>query len=445
MLSINISTKHIFMSDITSFYSFTFLRNITPIVPFLTPYLIQNKKIANKDVHNKLIPWFFISSLLLALSGSFLVRAVGNKMCILIDTVCDLALNVIFLMMPNESIVFGALGCFLHGVSTSLASISKCIVYEIEPEKQKRNYIISNYNLIKKLCSLGAAWFAQDMYFSCGTNKPSLYTTMMFLVGSLVSGMFIPENKGVQKVRDNIFVSFYNNGVFNTLGEIYYPKVLFFSLIQIIGSSLYISFSIYSSNVFIERRKNIDVSSGMLGKIFYNITMPFRLLSFVFVKVFSLFDKEITYSPKYEKNTLIFGYIDGLAKAISLVITYFLVAKNYSLFTLITINISLVIFLIITKFFLGKVSSLTNSYICFVLGSTAANTLLQIAHTGINKEKKIEELVSFNLVIASIIHISISYIARWKEATAQKKMYYYVGTSMILFALSLCSLAFVKF
>jgi hypothetical protein len=119
--------------------------------------------------------------------------------------------------------------------------------------------------------------------------------------------MFVPRvaHKNVKRGILDLFIGGKESPA-KKLGEIYSLEVTLFSILNVIASSLYICFAMYSANIFIERKKSIDVHVNKFGKLLYRLSYPCRKLSQIIIFMVACFDGSIVYAPKYDKNTLIF-------------------------------------------------------------------------------------------------------------------------------------------
>ncbi|EPR79517.1 hypothetical protein SLOPH_1824 [Spraguea lophii 42_110] len=419
----------------TFLYLFAFFRYFIPIEPFYISYFIETKKLNNNDIINKAIPWLFVSSLFVSIFSSLLSRKIGNKICLLLDTIADILVQIILCCMNNKNIFFAALSCGFHGISTSLAHISQCIVYEIEPNNVLRNKVMGKYQVVRKIAQIISSFIAQNLRYGSGNNISSLYLSLLSITTSLIFGVFLKTKAKKEKTS---FIEFiYENGFKKYILSIYTPKVLFYSLINILASIIYISFEIYSNSIFIERKRNQDIKSIYFTKILNIILYPLELLSFVIIKFLSCFDRRIIYQNKNNDNILLFGYIQGLCKLVSAIVTYFVSSSTFESYVHKTICIILVILIVLFTSMLRYFTSLLSTYIFYMAIIAFSTTLLRLSHTGYNKENSLEEITSTNLFISSIIHVAITYISKYKKSKASEKMYYYYTIAVVIFAISL--------
>ncbi|KAF7680946.1 hypothetical protein TCON_2437 [Astathelohania contejeani] len=415
-------------------------RAFTPIVSFMTPFLIEKKKFTNRDIYDKITPCFFISSLFTPLLAPFIADYIGNKGGTIFETFIELMVYIIFFLMPPKNIRIGMLTGVMHGATSAMASIFKGIILEIMPNHKNRSEVLADQALIKRVSSVAASWIGQDINFSTGDNTCNLYISFFMMLSSFILSIFIPTPKG-NSIKEKSLIEIFLSGWEETCSKFYtiYSKpILIFSILNIISSSLYIAFAIYSSNIFIERKKEVDISVNRLGKILYYISAPTRFLSGLLVRFISIFDKSVVYCPEYKKNIIIYGYIDGIAKIVTGIIGYAIGKHTYDYHIHLTITTIVIIFLIIFTFFLRHVKSLISTYCLYLLASTASMTALIISKNGFScKKGDIAILNSVNIFFSSLIHIFISYYTKWRGVNAEGKLFYYIFINICLLALVL--------
>jgi hypothetical protein len=201
----------------------------------------------------------------------------------------------------------------------------------------------------------------------------------------------------------------------------------------------------YSSFIFIERKKDVDPSAHSFSKLMYLLSFPLRYLNKLFIAIFQLFDSSIKYSPSYDKNTIIFGYIDGLAKlfAIATVVTLDYVIKKFRLS--ITYQMKGMVtgtIVMISTYAMGKVETLMKSYFLFIVGSVCSQICFLSAYNGLSEKKEsIHLYIGMNLTISCFIHIFISYFSKYMNYNSSKRMllYFYINLSLVVLGLSVWS------
>lgn len=400
----------------------------------MTPYLIETKKFTNKEIFNKITPFFFVASLFASLFGPVLVSLIGNKYTILLDTGLEMVSYAIFHFMPERSFLLASITGMLHGAVTSLGSLSKGILLDnkknIEVEKMYRDH-----QIIKKFFSVISSWLGQDLKYATGSHRCSLIFSSITLTLSFFLCIAIPDAPSESK--KNLLAEL-NNDILGQMRSIYTNDVLFFSILNVIGSSLYISFAMYSASIFIQRKKEVDPSVLTLGKVMYRLTFWIRYFTKILAKTIGLFDSSVTYEPKYEKNTIIFGYIDGLAKCIAVFTSYFLSVmfqKKSAIHARCFIGTS---FVMLFTYLLGTTNSLMTSYLVYILGSVCSFISMIWAYSAISVDKEVVHIVfGLNLVASSIIHICISYYTKYakKEVNSKIMTYFWVNSALLALAL----------
>jgi hypothetical protein len=139
------------------------------------------------------------------------------------------------------------------------------------------------------------------------------------------------------------------------------------------------------------------------------------------------------------KTRSFFGYIDGLSKlvaiAVSWIFSYFKVYENNLASCTFTVTILLMVF----TYILGYTRSLLVSYFIYILGSVTSFLSLIMSHNGFNHMKdELHVILGVNLCISSLIHICISYISKWRNCNADRKLMYYFWVNSVLLLACFC-------
>ncbi|KAM0677582.1 hypothetical protein BDAP_001909 [Binucleata daphniae] len=403
---------------------------------FMTPYLIEKKKFTNKEIFNKITPFFFVSSLFASFFGPVLVSFIGNKYTLLFETGLELITYFIFYFMPERSFFYATLTGLFHGIVTSLGSLTKGILLEHKPDRFENEVMYRDHNTIKKSCGVLSSWIGQDIKSITQSHQANLVFSFVTLLSSLGLCAKIPDT-GIREKKSNLASIIFSRDAFTKIRDIYTNQVLYFSILNIIGSTLYICFAMYSANIFIARKKEVDPSVLLLGKVMHRISIPVRLISRVIVFFVRLIDRSIHFNPTYDKNAVIFGYIDGLAKLVSAIFSFLMsLTLQKSSFLDLRCFISSICVILFT-FLMGKTESLMKSYIIFILGSVASQTSLIWSYNGLTVDKSdLHIILGLNLVASSLIHISVSYISKVRNSELNSKvlMYFYVSSALLLTA-----------
>ncbi|KAF7683392.1 hypothetical protein TCON_1394 [Astathelohania contejeani] len=413
------------------------LRYFTPIQVFMTPYLIQVKRFTNHEVSNLIYPCFFISTFVTSIIGMFIVGIIGNKNTLILDTFIELVGYLVCFCAPARH--FRKIQCFaiLRGMSSALGILAKGVLYTPNSNAGDRSDRYSQYNLIKKNAGVLASWIGQELVFGTGTHQTNLYFSILSTILAFILALFISDKTGIKK--ENV-IRFNFLELVTKLKKIYTKKIILFSLLNISASSLYVCFSIYSSNVFQDRRKSS--SSFVMGKLLYYISYPLREFGRFFIYLIGAFDPAIQYSPKYDEKILIHGYINGLSRLCSAVLAHFIRYKKNELRETICLTLGVIFILMIFTYLLGCNFSLFNSYLIYICGYTLGLSGLILSHGGLNEKTDILHIIlGINLCIDSLIHIGISYYTKKNCTTVSRKVYYYFCVNTVLLGCA-CALSF---
>lgn len=456
------------MRKIFAFHAFRFF---SPILPFITPYFVEVKKIPVSKFHSEIVPYFFISSFLTMLIGPFFVELLGEKLILIVETLLEIIFLCCFNFIPtgntpeenkekeednlhektlqgqkketlesqdvqsngnenqpeapeNQNLNSSAqskgifyliiITCF-HGASTSLGMLTKKMLYA---EGGDRPAINSTFNIIKRTSAILSGLVGQDLFFSSGMYSPSLILSI--LTSAIASGIsfFLVSPVPVHQERSGI--------------DLFTSQHIFFSLLYIIASTVYIALTVYSASIFIERRKNRNMSTNLFGKFLFYCLSPLRLFSFIFLKGISLFTKT-NFSSKYDNEKLIFGYIDAIARIISIIFAYLITQKSYTLHSGSIVLVILIIPTIFITFLLGKAKNLFSTYLSFIFAFTCANSALILAQSGISQVKRMSVCIGINLAVANFIHMTINKFCKMRSLAAHQKMKMYLISSLTLY------------
>ncbi|KAM0686827.1 hypothetical protein COBT_001942 [Conglomerata obtusa] len=417
-------------------FGFYIARYFVPMTLFMTPYLIEKKKFTNKEVFNNITPFFFISSLVASFFGPVLVYYIGNQKTILFETGVELLTYVIFFYMPERSFSLAILTGLFHGMVTALGSLTKGILLENMPSHLKKDDMLARHVGIKKACGVFSSWIGQDMKFVTQSHQANLLFSFMTLFVSFGICTFIPSGEH-RKPGGNLLILLASSDRYEKIRAIYTNECLIFSLLHIIGSTLYICFAMYSANIFIARKKDADPSVFKVGKVLYTMSKPIRFLSRFLVAFVGLFDRSIVYRSKYDKNTVIFGYIDGISRLAAMLSGIFISKKLLEDVNPYATGFISTVLIMFFTFAMGKANTLMKSYMIYILGSVFSQINILAVCCELNKDKdNIHTIYGMNLVASSIIHISVSYYCRWKRSEVDTKMlaYFYVSCAILLLA-----------
>ncbi|EJW02033.1 hypothetical protein EDEG_03517 [Edhazardia aedis USNM 41457] len=424
-------------------YLYLAVRHFVPITTFLTPYLIEKKKFTNKEVFNKITHFFFIASLFASMYGPIIIKGIGNMNVMLLETFLEIVNCFILYFMGDRMLRDARIVSIFHGTASSFTTIGKGILLELKPPHKADKDMIAANGLIKRIGGVLSSWIGQDLKYSTGEHQANLLFSLFMLVLSFGIGLFVPSK--YKSGGANLFEFFTSKESLETLMDIYNGRVIFFCLLNIIGSTLYICFAIYSVSIFIERKKDVDPGVNFIGKWLYALSYPMRAISWSIVKMLSIFDRSLVYAPKYDKDTVIFGYIDGLAKLMAGLSGYIIskCAKKVVVYRH-GCMICIILVMVLT-YSMGATRSLLQSYLIFIVCAACSQVGLNWSSVGFSKnnEQLVSLIMGINLLISSIIHISISYYSKYMNYNATNKMllYFYINSCLLIMAGSLYFIA----
>ncbi|RVD92614.1 hypothetical protein TUBRATIS_008750 [Tubulinosema ratisbonensis] len=416
------------MNNTTKYFIFLFTRNYIPITSYLTPYTLENKEISKKNLLNRITHKLFIATIITSVITPFFIEAFGKKLICVCDNLIECVVYLIFLFMPKRNLILCELAGILHGITKSLESISKSIMYDGDPKKSAQKYAI--YSIVKQVSSTLAAISGQEMFYMTNSYSILVYTSLLSVFFSFFFALFCLEE--LEKKTFDLQSLYSPKKLFLELKNELSFDVCVFSLFYVISTTLLISLSVYSSYIFMERKNELDIYSSKLGKFFYLIFTPFRIFFFFIVKFFSFFDKSIKVNLKYNKNVILFGYINAFCRLVSLLPKYTIMKYEFNSFSRSILLTLFILSTILILFFLFKINNLFITYVLTVIGLFFSFTCLGVSNNGFKNHSKSHVIYSMNLFFSALIHSGISYYAKSKEIKASVRLLYYCFVDGIL-------------
>ncbi|EPR78361.1 hypothetical protein SLOPH_1826 [Spraguea lophii 42_110] len=418
----------------TYLYIFSFFKSFYPIRSFVTEYMVQSKKLKNSDIYNISMTYFFLLSMIIPIVY-FLFSFLGNKIWLYVYVIVDELANIILLKLPKENIFYSNIYAGLCGISSSVVSSTHTIVYDIIPDKNTRNKMMGRYQTFRRFVQIFGTFLGQNLRIDSGSNITSLYITIIF-GGVAVFFVYLLEPQK-SSFTTPVLHYIFKIGIKKYFKEVYSVEIIFYSLMNIIASIIFVSFAVYSSSILIERKKNTNLNLRYFSNFLLIIFYPLKLFSFTIIKLFSLFSSKVSIKNEADPDIILFGYINGLCKLISILISYPIISTTFSPISLKIWNIVFVILIFLLTFMLNRYTSILSTYIIFILGFGCSSTLISLSHNGFNKVKRINDISSTNLFISTVIHVFITYLSKRMKSNAAQKLHYYLGVSMVLFIIGI--------
>lgn len=419
------------MNTNKAYFTFLAFRNFMPISSFTIPHLIESKGFTEKEVMNKITHCVFIFSILTAFAAIFITNVLGKKTICIMDATIELVVYVILMLMGKRAFFLGQLAGSLHGITKSLEVVSKAIMYSKNTTHVASKY--RDYTLVKHTAIIASGIFGQEFYFMTRSHQLSIVFSIVSLCVSIVCGSFLPE-PDAPKARDS--------GLFKALAAIlkaYTTPVTVFCVLNVISSTLLIATSCYSTYIFIERRKGIDIASNWLGKILYGLFFPIRLVITGIVNVVSPKYGNIAANSGYDKNTIIFGYMDSLARLFAMLPRHYIMDKDFEDRQRALVLFGLLSTTMLLMYLQYRAKTLLYTYALTILCSITSVSCLGISNNGFvkNQDRPIHVFYCINLLASAIVHTSISYFSRKTKATAETRLLYYCYVNILFMVLTL--------
>lgn len=422
------------MDGSKSYFVFVAFRNFVPMSSFMIPYMIENKNFTMKEVMNKITHCVFILSIVTAVVSIFITDVLGKKTICILDAGIELLVSLIMLLMGQRSFLLGQITGGLHGVTKSLETISKSIMYSSSDTNRGSAY--ANYTVVKYTSAILSCVCGQELYFMTHSHKLSVIVSTGTLSIAFIYSFMLGKS-------DIDRMSGWYEETVKTIKGPHRESVIIFCLLNVISNTLLIATSCYSTYIFIERKKGVEIASNNFGRVLYALFFPIRLVIVGIAKVVSLFDSSMSPSTKYDKNVLIFGYMEALGKLAGIIPRYYIIKRHFSdsaraaiLFLLLASTMGL-------TYIQHCAKTLLNTYILSMLCLVTSISCLGISNNGFVKyTKSVHVFYCINLLLSATIHASISYFSKKKGVTAEKRLLYYCyfDIIMMVLAMSLCFL-----
>ncbi|KCZ76449.1 hypothetical protein H311_02554, partial [Anncaliia algerae PRA109] len=246
------------MNNSVKYYIFLFTRNYIPLAAYLTPYILETKKISKKDLLNKITHKLFIATIFTSMLAPFFIEAFGKKLICVIDNLIECSVYLIFLFMSQRNTFLCELAGILHGITKSLESISKSIMYDGDPKRSAEKYAI--YSVIKQSSSTISAISGQELFYMTNSYSILVYLSLISMIFSLIYSIFFLEELEQKHFDLNALIS--PKKIFMELKTELNQSVILFSIFYIISTTLLIALSVYSTYIFMERQNEIDIYSS---------------------------------------------------------------------------------------------------------------------------------------------------------------------------------------
>lgn len=414
------------MSDV-AYFVFLVFRNFIPMSPFMVPYLIENKHFTKKEVMNNITHCVFVFSIMTAIAAIFITDILGRKAVCIIDAAIELLVCIIMVFMRKRSFILGKIAGSLHGVTKSLETVSKSIMYMGGGDGSAK---YSNYVLFKHTSMVIAGVCGQELYLMTQSHKFSIVVSMCSLALSVLCGLQLPSVSSAKNAATWANV----RDAFNLRKN---AREFTFCLLNITSSIFLIATSCYSTYIFIERGAGINIVSNRFGRALHVIFTPIRFALLGFVKMASFFDRSITINRKYDKNIIVFGYLDALAKISFLLPRYLITRRQFTDERAATIVFVFLVITLVLMYLLYRGRSAMTSYALTIMCLVTSMLCLGVSHNGFYKCKEhLHVFYCVNLFISAIIHTSISSFSKKVKASGEQRMLYYCYVNILLMALA---------
>lgn len=424
------------MSWTTRLYQHLAIKAFTPFLSFMVPYLVEQKGFSSKELHNNFSPFFFTSSIVTSLVAFLVIELLGNKLSILADTLLEVAVYLIFVFMPFKGHHWTMLAYVLHGATTSMGVVMKSIITEAADKGASKGVVLSATASIKTFASVISSWVGQDIIMCGGSHHMNMVVSLLSLL--LSAAVVFPLPPTVAKTGGDMLVSHLTSprDMGARMRGAYTEEVVLMSLLSSSASILYICLSFYSANIFLEKRIGWMGNTVWANRVFFVLARPVRLVSYLIIRVFSIFDASVSYHSNPNRPVIVHGYIEGCAKMLSslagLAMSKVICADNCVLPAFITSIATMCLICL-----LGTTESMSSSYLLYVLASLASFMCKNIANIGLSEAREYRFVLSTNLFVSSVVHISITYYSKLHNLSVRSKLmaYFYVNGVFITLAL----------
>lgn len=405
-------------------------RNFRPISPFLSVFLVEEKKFTTKDIANKIIPWWLYSMLLFSLVISWIVEKMGLLSTIVTSVVSEILAYIFLLTMPKRSVMLTILIEILMAYRNSTTVVDKRYYSENDQTLSVR------YSTIRKITGIMSSFISQNIYYITGSSVPSVYLTILSQMLVLLCLLIIYRKDGIPEMyaksaKQNFSIT---------------PSLVSMILAYTGAFTLSVCFRIYIDLILIERTGEIGSHDGFIGKAIEWVSGLFYYISYSLAKGLQIFIPSIKIQNTKDANKPVHGYLEGMARvmavflAIPLVMHMGKTSGNIKLLMCMSwvLQISGIHALKTTKNIVG-------GYISYLLSFLGTNITLYLSYNGIIEEADVHILTIMSYIggISSGSHAIIDIISRRNKLAplARFNIYSYLGSAMfacagILFILS---------
>ncbi|OAG29070.1 hypothetical protein NEDG_01209 [Nematocida displodere] len=399
-------------------------RNFQPIKPFLSVYLVEEKKFTTKEIANKIIPWWLYAMLLFSIVVPVIVKKIGLFGTILASACSDIVSGVLLLLMNDRSVPMTVLTELLNAFRSSV------IIGDKRYFGEKSQAKTVEYSTLRKTTGIVSSFISQNLYQITGTSQASLYLTILSQICVLILTLIVP-GKEEESVSEPIVLSRFS---FELLAKIFSYTGAF---------TLCSCIRIYIDLILIERTGEIGENEGIVGAVVDKISYMFYIGSLCIVKCMMLITDKITTKKTIDQNKAPHGYLEGVTKlvAVCLAIPLVNLVKDDYIKTEVLGVCS-------WGMQLAGINALTGSttifggYTSYLFSFLGASTTMYISYNRINTLSldMIIPIMSYMGGISCAVHAVIDVVSRRRKLTPTQRFSLYARIGGVLFASSaLCS------
>ncbi|KAI5190848.1 hypothetical protein NEMIN01_1250 [Nematocida minor] len=393
-------------------------RNFRPISPFISVFLVEEKRFTTKDIADRIIPWWLYSMLLFSLILSWIVAKIGLLSTIISSVVSEIAAYLFLLKMRKKSVVFTVLIEILMAYRNSTLVVDKRFYSENDQTMSVR------YSTIRKITGILSSFISQNMYYISGSSVPSVYLTIISQVMVLFCILGICQDKNLAEEATNSSQSI--RITYNLVSKILSYTGAF---------TLSVCFRIYIDLILIERTGNISYHDGVIRKVLDRISGLFYYISYGLVRALQVFSSSIKIQPKKDRNKPVHGYLEGFARvlAVALALPLVIYTSRSQRSSEILMGVSWIL-QISGIYALKTTKNIVGGYLAYLLSFLGTNITLYISYNGINREadRNILSIMSYISGVSAAAHAIIDFISRRNKLIPQARfnVYAYLGSSM---------------
>ena len=405
------------------------LQEFQPVNAFYPSILIEEKKFTLSEITNKILPFFFYSSLLTMSCTFILIELLGQKISLICASFCPILILTLLLVMKERNFLASQFMYGIGGGSTAFKTVLRSLLIKKGSRPDKG---ITKVKKLRYATVALAGWIGQGIYDQTHSYEINIDLSLILVIIAFLMSIIWQQNAG-----SDTNTRFFQNidslaTFFKAIRAIYTKKILMGVICGSMAACLQIYLGLFSQTLFIEKKNDQEVEDidTIFDKLFAIIHIPMHYISVIIVRFFCLFsDRYKVIGSNIKRLNIASGYIEGTTKIIASF------ASGYiNSFVTDTENTYLVLLLlsIIFFFMLGKCKFINISKFLYVITLTLIMSTETLGKSYAYNSSQPMVVLNICLFSETIIHTSINLICRYNN--------YKTSTKRNLYSIFACAL-----